>query len=68
MSRLLKTLVVALQGDGLTMGGLMVIKRGGEPSFAYAEERFGDHADFDEVLKACQAASDKGSNLPPASK
>ena len=44
--------------DGLTMGGLMVIKKGtGGPSFAFAEERFGDHAEIDEVLKACQAAS-----------
>ena len=44
--------------DGLTMGGLMVIKKGtGCPSFAFAEERFGDHAEIDEVLKACQAAS-----------
>ena len=46
------------QGDGLTMGGLMVIKKGvGGPSYAFAEERFGDHASFDEVLEACQAAS-----------
>lgn len=40
------------------MGGLMVIKKGdGGPSYTYAEERFGDHASFDEVLKACQAAA-----------
>lgn len=36
----------------------MVIKQGaGGPSFAYAEERFGDHAEIDEVLKACQTAA-----------
>ena len=47
-----------LKGDGLTMGGLMVIKKGtGCPSFAFAENRFGDHAEIDEILKACQAAS-----------
>ena len=40
------------------MGGLMVIKKGGGgPSYAYAEERFGDHASFDEVLKACRVAA-----------
>lgn len=36
----------------------MVIKKGtGGPLYAFAEERFGDHASFDEVLKACKAAS-----------
>ena len=47
-----------LQGDGLTLGGLMVIKKGGVPSYAFAEERFGDHASMDDVLKACKAASE----------
>ena len=42
----------------MTMGGLMVIKKGaGGPSYAFAEERFGDHASFEEVLKACQGAA-----------
>ena len=40
------------------MGGLMVMKQGaGGPSFAYAEERFGDHAEIEEILSACQAAA-----------
>jgi hypothetical protein len=44
--------------DGLIMGGLMVIKKDtGAPSFAFAEERFGDHAEIGQILKACQAAS-----------
>lgn len=47
-----------LQGDGLTLGGLMVIKKGGVPSYAFAEERFGDHASMDDVLTACKAASE----------
>ena len=47
-----------LKGDGLTMGGLMVVRRGeGGVEFAFAELNFGDHAEPAEILKACERAS-----------
>ncbi len=47
-----------LKGDGLTMGGLMVIKRGDAGvQFAFAELNFGDHAEPAEILDACKQAT-----------
>ena len=47
-----------LKGDGLTMGGLMVVKKGsGGVQYAFAELNFGDHADSAEILNACKEAS-----------
>jgi hypothetical protein len=45
-----------VQGDGLTMGGLLIVNKGnGGVAYAYAEERFGDHADNETVLKVCSS-------------
>lgn len=46
-----------LVGDGLTLGGVMVIKKGGEIIYAFPESTFGDHPPFDELLKAAHDAS-----------
>jgi hypothetical protein len=35
---------LAVQGDGLTMGGLIVLKKGGDVQYTYGEKTFGDHA------------------------
>eukprot|EP00884_Botryococcus_braunii_P005731 jgi/Botrbrau1/15159/Bobra.0149s0026.2 len=49
-----------LTGDGVTMGGLMVVRQGsGGVEYAFIEETFGDHADHDEVLAAAKAAASK---------
>lgn len=45
-----------LVGDGLTMGGVMVFKKGGAVAYQFAEETFGDHAPFDELLSAATSA------------
>lgn len=45
-----------MTGDGLTLGGLLVIKQGGDVSYRYAESTFGDHAPMEEVHKAAAAA------------
>lgn len=45
-----------LVGDGLTLGGLMVFKKGGEVVFKHAEETFGDHAALDDVVAAAAKA------------
>ena len=43
------------QGDGLTMGGLLVVKKGsGGVAYAYAEERFGDHAGNEIISNVCR--------------
>ena len=46
-------------GDGLTLGGLLVVKRGGEVQYAYQEEVFGDHAPKEDVLRAAREAAGK---------
>ena len=47
-----------LKGDGLTMGGLMVVKKGDAGvQYAFAELNFGDHADPAEILNACKEAT-----------
>ncbi|CAL8462490.1 g2023 [Coccomyxa elongata] len=44
-----------LKGDGLTMGGLLILKQGsGGVAYAYAEERFGDHAGNEIILNICR--------------
>lgn len=43
-----------LTGDGLTLGGLLIFKRGGEIVYSFAEQTFGDHAPFEELLEACK--------------
>lgn len=46
-----------LKGDGLTMGGLFVVKQGdGGVQFMHLEKTFGDHASSAEVLEAAQQA------------
>lgn len=45
-----------VQGDGLTMGGLLIVAKGDEGvKYAYAEEVFGDHAGNDVILQHCRA-------------
>ncbi len=46
-------------GDGLTFGGLLVVKPGGQVVYAFQEETFGDHAPHEEVLRAAQKAAGK---------
>lgn len=37
------------------MGGLLIVKRGDSGvAYAYAEERFGDHASNETILKVCK--------------
>ena len=43
-----------MQGDGLTMGGLIVLKKGGEVVYTYGEKTFGDHAPESDVSAAMQ--------------
>ena len=45
-----------LTGDGMTLGGTMVFRRGGEVEYTFAEETFGDHPDFAELLAAAAKA------------
>lgn len=45
-----------LKGDGLTMGGLVVVGNAGV-QYAFAELNFGDHADPAEILSACKQAT-----------
>ncbi|PRW57143.1 hypothetical protein C2E21_3832 [Chlorella sorokiniana] len=47
------------KGDGLTLGGLLIIKKGGDIAYSYAEKTFGDHAPMEEVLAAAKAAGGK---------
>ena len=50
-----------LKGDGLTMGGLVVVKKGNAGvQYAFAELNFGDHAEPADVLSACKEASARG--------
>lgn len=46
-----------LVGDGLTMGGVMVIKKGGAVAYSFAEATFGDHAPFEELVEGAKAAA-----------
>jgi hypothetical protein len=43
-----------LTGDGLTLGGLLLIGQDGQVAYSFAEKTFGDHAPFEEVLAACK--------------
>ena len=40
-----------LKGDGLTMGGEMVVTTGGKVAYAHPEKTFGDHAPVNEVRR-----------------
>jgi hypothetical protein len=46
-----------LVGDGMTLGGVMVFKKGGQVAYSFAEATFGDHAPFEELLAAATAAA-----------
>ena len=48
-----------LVGDGLTMGGVMIFKAGGDVEYIYPEATFGDHAPFDVLLEAAKKAAGK---------
>lgn len=42
-----------LVGDGLTMGGVLLLRQGsGDVAYCFAEETFGDHAPFEELMEA----------------
>ena len=42
-----------LVGDGLTMGGVLLLRQGsGDVAYCFAEQTFGDHAPFEELLEA----------------
>lgn len=47
-----------LTGEGWILGGLLVVRPGGEVEYQHAESTFGDMADLDEVMRAAQSASD----------
>ena len=44
-------------GDGLTMGGLLVVSKSGEVVYAFQEETFGDRAPVEDVLRAATEAA-----------
>lgn len=44
-------------GDGATMGGLIVVKKGGETIYRFLEEDFGDSPPLDAVLQAAKDAA-----------
>ncbi len=44
------------QGDVLQQGGVVVVKRGGEPVYTYASEVSGDHPPIADVLSAAASA------------
>ena len=47
-----------LKGDGLTMGGLVVVRKGDAGvQYAFAELNFGDRAESAEILEACGQAA-----------
>jgi len=46
-----------LVGDGLLLGGLLVVRKGGEVEYAFQEKTFGDYAPPEEVLEAARAAA-----------
>lgn len=46
-----------LVGDGMTLGGVMVFRQGGELAYCFPEETFGDHAPFEELLAGAKAAT-----------
>ena len=46
-----------LVGDGLTFGGLLVVRKGGKVEYAFQEETFGDHAPPEDVLDAARKAA-----------
>lgn len=47
-----------VQGDGLTMGGLLILKQGNDGvAYAYAEERFGDHAENETIMNVCRVVA-----------
>lgn len=46
-----------LVGEGLIVGGLLVLRQGGEVEYAHREEEIGSHAPLEEVLAAAQRAS-----------
>lgn len=45
------------KGEGLILGGLMVVDTNGKVVYSFAEQDFGVHAPQDEVLAACKAAA-----------
>ena len=40
-----------LQGDGLTLGGLVILDVGGEAVYTFEERNFGDRASLTEISK-----------------
>ena len=46
-------------GDGLTFGGLLVVRKGGDVEYAFQETTFGDHAPQEDVLAAAKRAVGK---------
>jgi hypothetical protein len=47
-----------LIGDGLTFGGLLVVRKDGKVQYAFQEATFGDHAPPDDVLDAALKAAE----------
>ena len=45
------------KGEGLILGGLLVVKKGGEVEYVHREKSWGDCAPIEEVLKACENVS-----------
>jgi hypothetical protein len=49
------------QGDPWQQGGVLVVRRGGEPVYCHASEEAGDLAPMPDVLKATRLAAQAGS-------
>jgi hypothetical protein len=46
-----------LHGDGLTLGGVMILAKGGAVVYKFKESTFGDAPDVDELLVAAEKAT-----------
>ena len=44
-------------GDGLTFGGVLVVRKGGVVEYAFREDNFGDHPPAEVVLAAARSAA-----------
>lgn len=46
-----------LAGDGMTMGGVMIIDKNGEVTCTYPEKTFGDAPELNDLVEAAKAVS-----------
>mmetsp|Transcript_58738 Transcript_58738/g.188880 ORF Transcript_58738/g.188880 Transcript_58738/m.188880 type:complete len:147 (-) Transcript_58738:125-565(-) len=44
-------------GEGFIKGGLLVVRKGGQPELIFAEDELGDHMDAEAIIAAAQSAA-----------